>query len=271
MMQQSTLDFSELQCHGITAAYEQSQHASEILAQSLPGRHISIGAALSFICANHYDGKGAMEPGVQELVRAFSDVGLWLVRKVPGLIMGPREARLYVQPRTLLGEYPNLAESIPRPFDYSLVLDSDALPELEFGHEDISAVKDWPDSNEFVAGGRKGEAAAVAFEAALLGKLLPKSGIRVESGLDELCAGLYQEDGDLLKRCDAIHLEFETIGVRFHSIHEAAMRLRRGPRAGFLFVTNSAQLVRVYPDLAELLPYLHFQWPYGHLADSSPA
>jgi len=267
-MQKST--FSELQHHASVAACLQFHHASEVLAQTLPRREIAVGAALSLICANHFTDSEEMAVDVRELVYALSHIGLRLVRKVPGLILGPREARLYVQPRLLLSAYPHLGESIPHPFAYSLVLDPDVLRELEYCHDECSSTQDWPQNNEFVPGGRKGEEAAIAFEVAMLGKVLPKSGISVESCLDELCAALsLEDDGELLRRCDAIHLELEMIGVRFHRIHAATMHSRRGARDGFLFVTNSAQLVRVYPDLAELLPYLHFEWPYGHLADSA--
>lgn len=263
----------ELHNHGMLAASMQYLNARDVLSQLLPGRNISVKTALCTICANtRVDFK---QPGkeVQELVDALSDVGLDFVRKVPGLIMGPREARLYVQPRMLLSVYPHLAMSVPRPFKYSLLLDSDELPELEVFHENQSLAEDWPKNNEFISGGWKGEAAAQDFEAALLAKLLPQTGLCVESGLDDLCAGLSQKSETLLKRCDAIHLEFEGIGVRFHCIAPmgAPPQWRRGPREGFLFVTNSAQLVRVYPDLAELLPYLHTMWPYGHIADSPTA
>ncbi|MDM0068394.1 hypothetical protein [Variovorax sp. J31P207] len=275
MLQKSiTGEFNELHNHGMFAASMQYWNAREVLSQMLPGRNISVEIALRAICLSRpVDDFNQHGKEVADLVGALSNVGLNFVRKVPGLIMGQREARLYVQPRLLLRAYPHLAPSIPHPFKYSLVLDSEELQELECFHEGQSLVEDWPENNEFISHGWKGQAAAQIFEAALFAKLLPRAGISVESGIDKLCAGLSQESEMALKQCDSIHLEFEAIGARFHRIAPmgAPTQWRRGPRKGFLFVTNSDQLVRAYPDLAELLPYLHTMWPYGHIADCPAA
>lgn len=254
--------FEILRC-GQHAMYVDSAYAEEILDLPVPDQGITVKDALNFICTHYYDEKQHAVAGIQ---RALDGIGLHLARTVPGYVLGMQEARLYVRPRVLLAAFPHLESSAPRPFAHSLTLDTDELTALRFPTIDPKSMVDWPENNWFqptVASGFIFDEDVVReYEAAILSRTLPQSHTPIQLALDALRGGVEHGDKAWLEHCDALHLELEDVGVRFHTIGG-----QTGPhgvsRDGFLWVCSSVNLVRSYPELEELCPSFSFMWPLG--------
>ncbi|MDM0029848.1 hypothetical protein [Variovorax saccharolyticus] len=254
--------FEILRC-GHHAMYVDHAYTEEILDLPVPDRGITVKDALNFICKHYYDEDQHAVAGIQ---RALGGIGLHLARTVPGYVLGMQEARLYVRPRVMLAAFPHLDSSAPRPFVHSLTLDTDELTALRFPSIDPKSKVDWPENNCFnptVASGFIFDEEVVReFEAAILSRVLPQSQTPIQLALDALRGGIEHGDKAWLERCDALHLELEDIGVRFHTIGRQV-----GPRGvsrdGFLWVCSSINLVRSYPELEDLCPPFSYMWPLG--------
>ncbi|MDM0068395.1 hypothetical protein [Variovorax sp. J31P207] len=254
--------FSKTKCQALFAGINEGAYVQNILHQLLPGTETSVEKALNSICEYVHPGTSESSALIGGLINALGKIGLRVARAVPGFILGQDEARLYVQPRLLIAAYPELKEHSPRPYAYTVTLSGDELCALDGLASGFGFKEDWPENNEYEVEEveeSKEEEVIERFKRVLMELMLPDSQITVAQAVEELCAALIRTDESSLERCDALHMELERMGVRFHKYSDRFdHRFLSGK--GFLRLENSRQFVRLNPELDSIIPPVHLSW-----------
>ena len=260
-IQQHVKGFTKAQNQALTAGILEGAYIQEILRQLLPGSDGTVGDALNCVCEHLHPGSNRTPAQICALEDSLGRIGLSIARAVPGYILGQNEARIYVSPRLVNVAYPELAFK-PRPFAFTATLSSDELPALDGPPSGFGCKEDWHENNEFER--TEIEESEVdefveRFRQVLMNQALPRTQVTVAQALENLCAGLNAADESSLKRCDALHMKLENIGLRFYRYSES-FDYTGLPGKGFLRLENSRQFVRFYPALDWMIPFFYPGW-----------
>lgn len=212
----------------------------DVLMQPLPGLHITVATALSYVDAFQV---GERPRQAVELANALATVGLTVDAASCVDEASSPQLHVRVEPNVLRQAYPGLSCKYLHPFALSLTIDG---AQHEAPQHDECDRRNGREGSRYAGGVSDEDELRLQIE--ILRIRLPEFGITVDEALDELIDGLTNVDQERIKRCSRLALAIEQLGLRFHPVRKSW----RLPRLGVLLIVRPAELERTAPELAFL-------------------